>query len=66
MGYDVSVMLSDNEHHSVLGVKVPWLPGDGRTGNYLEGRDYYLWELTAYGPVLGQYIQGSDWRSSIK
>ena len=66
MGYEVSVMVSNDEHHSVLGVKVPWIPGDGRRGNNQDGRDYYLWELTAYGPVLGQYIRGNDWRSTIK
>ncbi|WP_395802458.1 hypothetical protein [Daejeonella sp.] len=65
LGFDVAVMVSRNEVHSVLGVSVPNIPGDGRRGNVGIAKKYFLWELTAYGPVLGQYIDGSDWEIAL-
>jgi hypothetical protein len=66
MGYDVAVMLSKSEAHSVLGVKVPGIPGDGKTGNLNDAKHYFLWELTAFGPELGRSIEGNDWEIAIK
>jgi hypothetical protein len=61
LGFEVAVMGSRNEGHSVLGVKVPSIPGDGRRGDELDAREYFLWELTSYGHRLGDYIKGNDW-----
>jgi hypothetical protein len=66
MGYDVAVMVSYEEEHSVLGVNVPQQQGDGKRGNKGEANRYFLWELTAYGPVLGQRIDGNDWFIALK
>lgn len=65
LGFDVAVMVSHNETHSVLGVSVPIIPGDGRRGNFGIAKKYFLWELTCYGPGLGQYIKGSDWEIAL-
>lgn len=65
LGFDVAIMVSQNELHSVLGVSVPTIPGDGRRGNVGNARNYFLWELTSYGPVLGQHIDGSDWEIAL-
>jgi hypothetical protein len=65
LGFDVAVMVSRNEVHSVLGVSVPNIPGDGRRGNVGIAKKYFLWELTAYGPVLGQNIDGNDWEVAL-
>ena len=67
MGYDVAVMVSNSETHSVLGVSLPILPeGGDRKGNGYFASQYYLWELTSYGPLLGQnYIKGNDWRIAL-
>lgn len=66
MGYDVAIMGSNSEHHSVLGVKLPGIPGDGKRGNTSDGKNYFLWELTAKGPFLGMSIGGSDWEVELK
>jgi hypothetical protein len=67
MGYDVSVMVSNSQTHSVLGVNVPIIPeGGDRTGNGYFASQYYLWELTVYGPLLGQKsVVGDDWRVAL-
>ena len=67
MGYDVAVMVSNSESHSVLGVSVPNIPiGGDRTGNGFLASQYYLWELTTYGPLLGQnFLKGNDWRIAL-
>jgi hypothetical protein len=66
MGFDVAVMVSENEGHSVLGVRIPGQsPGDGRRGNIGEARSYFLWELTAENMVLGETIKGNDWEIAI-
>lgn len=66
LGYDVAVMGSDEESHSVLGVKVPGIPGDGVRGSDVVGRQYFLWELTSYGHKLGTNVKGNDWVVSFK
>jgi hypothetical protein len=59
-------MVSENEGHSVLGVRIPGQsPGDGRRGNIGEARSYFLWELTAENMVLGETIKGNDWEIAI-
>lgn len=61
LGFDVAIMGSRGQGHSVLGVKVSAIPGDGRRGDELSAREYFLWELTSYGHRLGGYIKGNDW-----
>lgn len=65
LGFDVAIMSSREEWHSVLGVSVPNVPGDGKRGNIGNARNYFLWELTSYGHALGQYIDGSDWEIAL-
>jgi hypothetical protein len=65
LGFDVAIMSSREEWHSVLGVSVPNVPGDGKRGNIGNARNYFLWELTSYGHALGQYIDGSDWKIAL-
>jgi hypothetical protein len=67
LGYDIAVMVSNSESHSVLGVSVPNIPkGGDRTGNGYFASKYYLWELTSYGPLLGQNsTKGNDWRIAL-
>jgi len=60
MGFDVAVMISDSQSHSVLGVNLP------NTNNYsygisLSGKKYALWELTTYDWRLGMEVEGDDW-----
>lgn len=65
MGYDVAVMVSNSQAHSVLGLLVPNVPSDGKRGNIGLASNYFLWELTTYGPQLGQRIDGNDWRIAL-
>lgn len=66
MGFDIAVMLSDSQVHSVLGVRITGIQGDGKTGSGDEAGEYYLWELTAFGPHLGMNIDGNDWYIGLK
>lgn len=66
LGYDVAIMGSEEEGHSVLGVKVSGIPGDGIRGSDIVGRDYFLWELTSYGHKLGTNVGGNDWIVNLK
>lgn len=66
MEYDVAIMVSEDKRHSVLGVNVPGIPGDGRAGNVGDAKNYYLWELTSYGPELGRFVEGNDWWIAYK
>lgn len=63
LGFDVAVMI--NSTHSVLGVYSPKIESDGKTGNIGSARRYYLWELTGYGFVLGEDIDGYDWQIAL-
>ena len=63
MGFDVAVMV--NATHSVLGVYSPKMESDGKTGNIGAAKRYYLWELTVYGPRLGEKIDGYDWSIAL-
>ena len=65
LGFDVAVMVSKELSHSVLGVSFPKTPSDGKTGNIGNAKRYFLWELTTFGPVLGQDIDGNDWKIAL-
>ena len=62
LGYDVAVMVSLQEGHSVLGVhmKNRTFPNYGQDKRH---KKYYLWELTAKGCRLGYDVEGDDWLS---
>ena len=61
-GYDVAVVNSIKMGHSMLGVHVPYVPGNGVYGlTSISRKRYYLWELTATGWHLGDnYSFASD------
>lgn len=63
LGFDVAII--NNTTHSVLGVNIPKIPGDGKTGSIGMAKKYYLWELTVYGPELGQNKDGNDWEIAL-
>ena len=63
-GYDVAILNSDKMAHSMLGVYVPFIPGNGHYGTDYYGRKkYYLWETTAKGFHLGDNFEfySDDW-----
>ncbi len=63
-GYDIAVVNSDKMGHSMLGVSVPFVPGNGNYGvTALNRKRYYLWELTAMGLHLGDNYDfySNDW-----
>jgi hypothetical protein len=64
LGFDVAVMVSIDEGHSVLGVhlKNRSFPSYGRD---LSGKKYFLWELTARDFQLGYDVRGNDWESYL-
>jgi hypothetical protein len=67
MGFDIAIMGSSSEWHSVLGVNIlGYEPGNGHRGNIGEAKNYFLWELTTYGPYLGVSYGGNDWEISLK
>jgi hypothetical protein len=64
LGYDVAVMVSMQEGHSVLGVhmknrKFP------KYGTDFRNKKFFLWELTARDFRLGYDVEGSDWESYL-
>lgn len=68
LNYDVSILNSDAEGHSILGVYSPKALGNGAYIRGQNGKKYYIWELT--GPALpGIYNYNSSidsWYSVMK
>jgi hypothetical protein len=67
MGFDVAVMVSKSQKHSVLGVVIPGY----MNSSYSRGRNYYgktflLWELTSENWRLGMKIEGKDWVTALE
>lgn len=64
IGYDVAVMTSESQSHSVLGVS---LPNSSLYSNATDrnGKRYVLWELTSKDWRLGFPVQGKDWKVSL-
>ncbi len=64
LGFDVAVMVSIEEGHSVLGVhlKNKSFPSYGKDSS---GKKYFLWELTARDFQLGYDVKGNDWESYL-
>ncbi len=65
MGFDVAVMVSRSEHHSVLGVANIGKFGDSY-GKNAYGKKYYLWELTSESWRFGQGVGGNDWKADLE
>lgn len=69
LGFDVAIMGSWNESHSVLGISVNNLGPNIylRTGNHDDAKNYYLWELTyKWDPQVHPQVQGNDWEIFYK
>ncbi len=68
LGYDVTILNSDAEMHSILGVHSPRALGNGAYVRGRNGKKYYIWELTAaVPPGLYTYKSSVDsWESVIK
>lgn len=65
MGFDVAVMVSEKEGHSVLGLSLP------DAGNYSYGVNNYgkkfaLWELTSKEWRFGIPVDGNDWIAALE
>jgi hypothetical protein len=65
MGFDVAVMVSRNEHHSVLGVSKIGGPNNSYGRNAF-GKKYYLWELTNPDWRFGMNVSGNDWYADLE
>lgn len=65
MGFDVAVMVSKKEAHSVLGI---YLPNSNQysTGKSVFGKKYVLWELTSPAWRLSFPVAGDDWIAALE
>ena len=64
LGFDVAVMTSEKEWHSVLGVYLPNANGIGLSSgtDLSSGKKYLLWELTNKNWRFGEgHVNGYDW-----
>lgn len=62
--YDIAIVNSNKMGHSMLGIYVPFVPGNGHFGlTAVSRKKYYLWELTATGLNLGDNYDfySNDW-----
>lgn len=67
MGFDVAVMLSESEWHSVLGVSIPSIPRSRYShGANFSGKNYFLWELTNENWRFGMRVDGNDWEAVLE
>jgi hypothetical protein len=67
MGFDVAVMGSEKECHSVLGVVIPGRMNVGLPmGTNVFGKKYLLWELTSRYWRLGDQVEGHDWIAELE
>ena len=68
MGFDVAVMVSESQSHSVLGVAATGnqrITSNNFGTNYL-GKRFYLWELTSFDWRFGMNIDGRDWKAVLE
>lgn len=64
LGFDVAVMVSEKEHHSVLGIYLPNASSRGYSYGIdkSSGKKYLLWELTSKNWEFGKdRVDGNDW-----
>jgi hypothetical protein len=68
MGFDVAVMVSESEGHSVLGVSLPFNSHYRMNfGTNEFGKKYYLWELTNEDWRFGiDNVKGADWKTALQ
>lgn len=67
LGFDVAVMVSESEGHSVLGVVIPGrMNSDLSMGVNAFGKPYLLWELTNADWRLGDQVGGDDWVAELE
>lgn len=66
MGFDVAVMVSNSESHSVLGVANLTGGAGNSYGTNLFGKKYYLWELTSEEWRFGYGVRGNDWNAALE
>jgi hypothetical protein len=67
MGFDVAVMGSESERHSVLGVVIPGRMNSNLSmGTNTFGKRYLLWELTSRNWRLGDQVGGDDWVAELE
>jgi hypothetical protein len=67
MGFDVAVMVSEKESHSVLGVVIPGrMHSNLSKGSNTFGKKYLLWELTSRDWRLGDQVEGNDWFAALE
>ena len=65
MGFDVAVMTSNSEGHSVLGITLGD-PSRYSTGRNMYGKKYVLWELTSPNWRLEYPVEGNDWIAALE
>ena len=65
MGFDVAVMVSKEEYHSVLGVYLPNSRNYSFGTNH-SGKKYALWELTNADWRFGMGVNGNDWNAELE
>jgi hypothetical protein len=65
MGFDVAVMVSESQRHSVLGVYLPNKSAFSSSDN-IHGKKYVLWELTSPFWRLGMQVEGNDWKVALE
>jgi hypothetical protein len=65
MGFDVAVMVSKSQMHSVLGINLPNSTSYS-TGKNNFGKKYVLWELTNPDWRLGYGVEGNDWIADLE
>ena len=65
MGFDVAVMVSNNEGHSVLGISST-LANNYSYGENNRGKKFILWELTSPYWRLGMPVEGNDWYAALE
>jgi hypothetical protein len=65
MGFDIAVMVSEKESHSVLGIYLP-NAGNYSYGTNQNGKKYALWELTSPDWRFGMGIDGDDWYAALE
>ena len=67
LGFDVAVMVSESERHSVLGVAIPpHRSGRLDYGKNNYGKKYYLWELTSKDWRFGNGVPGNGWKTALE
>ena len=65
MGFQVAVMVSNTQHHSVLGIYLP-NSHNYSVGRSIYGNKYALWELTSPNWRLGYGVEGNDWNAELE